>query len=51
MPVHRRLATVYGEQVVRKAVSEVVQIGEVDICHRADLSHRMAPDVYLAASG
>ena len=37
------------EQVVRKAVGEVVQIGEVD--RREIHGHRIAPEVYLAASG
>jgi hypothetical protein len=36
------------EKRVRKTMSEVVQIGEVDL---QDRSHKMAPDVYLAASG
>jgi hypothetical protein len=47
MPVHRCIAAMDREQVVRKTVCEVVQIGEVDAHH----GHRIAPDVYLAASG
>jgi len=51
VPVHRRLAPVDGEQLVRKAVGEFVQIGEVDPRERAGEGHRIAPGVYLAASG
>ena len=51
VPVHRRLAPMNGEQLVRKTVGEVVQIGEVDIGERRRQSHRIAPGVYLAASG
>ena len=51
VPVHRRLSPMDGEQLVRKSVGEVVQIGEVDARERAGESHRIAPGVYLAASG
>jgi hypothetical protein len=40
-----------GEQLVRKSVGEIVQIGAVDPRERANESHRIAPGVYLAASG
>jgi hypothetical protein len=36
---------------VREAVGEVVQIGEVDPRQRAGQRHRIAPGLYLAASG
>ncbi len=51
VPVDRCLAPVDGEQVVREARREVVQIREVDPGKRAGQRHRIAPDVYLAASG
>ena len=47
MPVHRRLAAMHFEQVVRETVGEIVQIGEVD----SRQCHRIAPEVYFAASG
>src|ERR1700759_5861296 len=40
-----------GEQLVRKSVGEIVPIGEVDLRERTGESHRIAPGVYLAASG
>jgi hypothetical protein len=36
---------VFGEQLMGKPMSEIVQIGEICQCHK------MAPEVYLAASG
>ncbi|MDT5183225.1 MAG: hypothetical protein QOI29_1383 [Mycobacterium sp.] len=39
------------EKRVREAVGEVVQIGEVDLRQSPGQRHRIAPDVYLAASG
>ena len=51
VPVHRRLAPMDREQLVRESVGEVVQIGEVDARQRAGDGHRIAPGVYLAASG
>ena len=51
VPVHRRLAPVHGEQVVRESVGEVVEVGEVDARKLAGEGHRIAPGVYLAASG
>ena len=54
VPVHRRLSPMDGEQLVRKSVGEIVQIGEVDPRERAGCGHRghrIAPGVYLAASG
>ena len=51
VPVHRCLAAVHLEQVVRETVGEVGQIGEVDSGQRTGLSHRIAPEVYFAASG
>ena len=43
VPVHRRLAAVDGEQLVRESVGEVVQVGEVDAGERAGERHRIAP--------
>ena len=51
VPVHRRFAAMDSEQFVRKPVGEVVQIGEVDSREGAGEGHRIAPGVYLAASG
>ncbi len=51
VPVHRRFSPMDREQLVREAVGEVVQIGEVDPRQRAGQRHRIAPAVYLAASG
>ena len=51
VPVHRRLAAVHLEQVMREACGEVVQIGEVDPGQRPRQCHRIAPEVYFAASG
>src|SRR5689334_10808250 len=45
VPVHRSRPTVLGEKLMGKPMSEIVQIGE--ICQ----FHKMAPEVYLAASG
>ena len=51
VPVHRRLAAMHLEQVMREACGEVVQIGEVDPGQRPRQCHRIAPEVYFAASG
>jgi len=51
VPVHRRLSPMDGEELVRKSVGEVVQIGEIDPRQRTGESHRIAPGLYLAASG
>ncbi len=51
VPVHRRAAAVHGEQLVRESPGEVVQIGEVDLGQLHRGGHRIAPEVYLAASG
>ena len=40
-----------GEQIVWKPVGEVVQIGKVNPGKCAGQRHRIAPDVYFAASG
>jgi hypothetical protein len=41
----------HGEQLVRKSVGEIVQIGEIEPRQRAGEGHRIAPGAYLAASG
>jgi hypothetical protein len=51
VPVHRRLTPMHLEKRVWEARSEVIQIGEVNLGQRRHRSHRIAPEVYLAASG
>ena len=51
VPIHRRLPPMYREQLVRESVGEIVQIGEVDARECSGESHKIAPGVYLAASG